>query len=73
VRYRQSRLADAAAEFQAALRSKPDSENAHYFLGQIRRRMSDNEGAKQNFREALRINPLFEPARNALDDLATKR
>jgi tetratricopeptide (TPR) repeat protein len=73
VRYRQNRLPDAATEFATALRSKPDSENAHYFLGQIRRRMGDKEGAKQSFREALRCDPLFAPARNALDELTANR
>jgi Tfp pilus assembly protein PilF len=73
VRYRQNRLSDAAKEFQAALQSKPDSENAHFSLGQVLRRMGDNNGAALSFQNALRCEPAFTAARNALDEVTAKR
>jgi len=73
VYFRQNRFKDSAAEFEMALRSKSDSENAHYFLGEARRRLGDKEGAAQAFRNALRCDPNFVQARKALDDLAANR
>jgi tetratricopeptide (TPR) repeat protein len=69
VRYHQNRLSDAAAEFQTVLKSKPDSVNAHYFLGQLYRRQGDTPGAIRSFKEALRCDPMFEPALAALEKM----
>jgi tetratricopeptide (TPR) repeat protein len=73
VYYHQKRLPNAAAEFVTVLKAKPDSQHAHYFVGQIRRLMHDREGAMSSFKEALRCDPTFEPARKALDELTVRQ
>jgi tetratricopeptide (TPR) repeat protein len=51
------RQAEAIAEFQAALRIKPDSELAHYQLGNTFQRMGRLEEAMAEYRTALQIKP----------------
>ncbi|MBK9290693.1 MAG: tetratricopeptide repeat protein [Bacteroidetes bacterium] len=55
----QARHREAEAELTKALKYKPDSHEAVYYLGACRRSLGDVEGAKARFEEAIRLNPQY--------------
>jgi tetratricopeptide (TPR) repeat protein len=60
------RQADAIAEYRAALRIKPDSELAHFHLGNTLQTMGRLAEAIEEYRDALRIKPDATDARYEL-------
>ena len=60
----------AVLEFETALRLKPDSLKAHYFLGNVFASVGQAAKAKLHYEEALRLNPNYAPARENLARLA---
>ncbi|MDA1311967.1 MAG: tetratricopeptide repeat protein [Acidobacteria bacterium] len=62
IRYRESKLAEAAGHFAAALRLDPDFAEAHNNLGATRLLARDVARAAESFSEAVRIKPEFAAA-----------
>jgi Flp pilus assembly protein TadD len=58
-------LDHAIAEFEGALRHKPNQPEAHYYLGHALFRKGDLEGAKKHYLEAVRLDPKV-PVHNSL-------
>jgi tetratricopeptide (TPR) repeat protein len=63
-RQQQGDLAGARADFEQALRLKPDFPEALNNRGSIRQSQGDLEGALDDFEAALRLNPGYAEARN---------
>ncbi len=59
--YLQQKFAEAAAEYQIALRTEP-SANTHYCLGLALEAEKDAAGAVAEYEAALRIDPKYEAA-----------
>ncbi|HMM10915.1 MAG TPA: tetratricopeptide repeat protein [Bacteroidales bacterium] len=55
----QARIQEAEVELNKALRQKPNSHEAIYYLGACRRSLGDVEGAKARFEEAIKLNPTY--------------
>lgn len=66
VRQRQKRLAEATACFEKAVRYDTNYFEAHYNLATAYAIDHQPDKALPEFREALRLNPTFEPAQRAL-------
>lgn len=62
----QGRLADAAVEFQAVLRIKPDHAKAHMNLGNVLFQMGRLSDALAEYQSAVRLDPNYAPAHNNL-------
>jgi tetratricopeptide (TPR) repeat protein len=62
--------AGALADLLRALTIDPNHYKANRDLGVVLRQTGDNKGALAAFRRALKINPFFEQARQAADELA---
>lgn len=54
-----AQFAEAEAELNKALKQKPSSHEAVYFIGACRRSQGDIEGAKQKFEESIKLNPQY--------------
>jgi tetratricopeptide (TPR) repeat protein len=66
------RAQDAASEFEAAIRLRPDFAEAHFGLGVILLRMPGQRAeAVGHLERALEIRPDLEPARRILERLKT--
>src|SRR5205823_650491 len=63
-------FAKAADAFRTVVKLKPDHALAHYNLGHCHKQLGDKAAAKTEFEEALRCRPDYQPARQALADLA---
>jgi tetratricopeptide (TPR) repeat protein len=66
------RYADAAQQYEALLGLNPspgDAVQAHTLLGTAYRRLNDPAKAANQFREALKIDPSYAPARDGLQGL----
>jgi tetratricopeptide (TPR) repeat protein len=65
--YRQTdRVNDAVKEYEMALAKNPKLISAHMMLGMIAEHRKDHQGAKEHYRETLKINETFAPAANNL-------
>src|SRR5262249_19170530 len=62
----QSKLADAAAAFRAAIKSKPEYAEAHYTLGTVLQQQGNLDEAIAEFREALKQAPNAPEIHNTL-------
>lgn len=67
---RQNRLREAQQEFSEEVRLTPNSSVAHYHLGLVFQREKLEPEAATQFRDALAHNPDYQPAREALRELA---
>jgi Tfp pilus assembly protein PilF len=63
------RPAEGAESFRRAIALKPDHTEAYFNLGQCLLWLGDRAGAAEAFRAAVRCDPGFEPAREALRKL----
>ena len=66
------RRSEAAAEFETAIRLRPDDVTGHLKLGETLVQMGEVQAAREEFAEALRLDPKSLPARQYLhliDDL----
>ena len=63
-------FAKAADAFRTVVKLKPDHALAHFNLGHCHKKLGDKTAAKAAFEEALRCRPDYQPARDALADLA---
>lgn len=68
-----NRLADAAAEFTAAIQKNPDNARAHGSLGIVLLAQGSLDQAESHLREALRLNAQDQIAKEALDEIAQIR
>jgi tetratricopeptide (TPR) repeat protein len=64
---------DALTKAKAAVTADPQSVMGHYLLGTIYANRSDPEGAGQEFREVLKLNPRAVPAQLQLAQLEMRR
>jgi Flp pilus assembly protein TadD len=62
------RLPEAAEQFGAAIRLKPDDASARFNLGKVLAKLGRTGEAIAQLSEAVRINPDNAEARTALDD-----
>lgn len=73
--YRKKDIAENRAEaldyLNQALRLAPHYDQAHYFLGVIKKREGDQAGARRHFEEAIRVNPDHRQARREFHLLET--
>ncbi|MFB3071609.1 MAG: tetratricopeptide repeat protein, partial [Nitrospirales bacterium] len=63
---RTDRIDDAVKEYETALAKNPKLISAHMMLGMIAEQRDDHSGAKQHYRETLKLNDSFAPAANNL-------
>jgi Tfp pilus assembly protein PilF len=61
--------ADAKTAFQAALKSAPDAPDAHFYLGEVAEKQSDNSTAETEYKSALKLRPDFVDAAQNLGAL----
>jgi Flp pilus assembly protein TadD len=64
--YEAGQRSAAIAEYREALRSKPDSADAHTKLGAVLYEVGEADAAIQEYRRALRLDPDFAEAHNDL-------
>jgi tetratricopeptide (TPR) repeat protein len=64
---------EAADSFRRAIHLKSDHALAHFNLGLCLKKLNDRNGAADEFRAALRCQPDFAPARQALEELEKKK
>ena len=60
---------DAAAYYKGGLGICPDDDVAHYELGEVYIRLDQTDAAIAEFKEAVRINPMFSRAQRQLERL----
>lgn len=63
----------AVAAYDAAIAIDPKHVLAHFNLGNTRHKSGDSGGAERAYRAALAIHPDFEPVKEALERLLTRR
>jgi Tfp pilus assembly protein PilF len=68
----QGKMDEAAAEYRAALRSKPGSPEIHSNLGAVLALQGQQQQAMEEFNEALRLDPNFTQAKERLKALTGK-
>lgn len=61
--------ADAKIAFQSALKSKADAPDAHFYLGEVAEKQSDNSTAENEYKSALKLRPDFVDASQNLGAL----
>jgi tetratricopeptide (TPR) repeat protein len=60
------KLPEAVAEYEQALRSKPDYVEAHFNLGLALEKMGRTAEAIGQYEQALKLRPDYTPAKDAL-------
>ena len=68
-RWGSSRAGETIGHLQSAIRLEPDYLLAHYYLGLAFEQTGNRSGAAGAYRQALRINPNFQPARARFSNL----
>jgi predicted alpha/beta superfamily hydrolase len=67
--FREKKYGEAIAGFEAVLERYPESFRARLFLGDAYRDSGNIAKAKETYRQCLRSDPAFEPAKQRLDQL----
>jgi tetratricopeptide (TPR) repeat protein len=63
------KLPEAVAQYEQALRSRPDYVEAHFNLGLALEKLGRATEAIEQYKHALELRPDFAPAKNALTRL----
>jgi tetratricopeptide (TPR) repeat protein len=70
---RMGKLPEAVAQYEQALRSKPDYVKAHFNLGLALEKLGRTPEAIEHYQQALRLRPDLAAARNALARLQARQ
>jgi tetratricopeptide (TPR) repeat protein len=68
-----NRTGEAIESFRKSIEISPDQPDVHTELGRAYARIGQDEAAVREFEEALRINPSFQPARQNLAEIRSRR